>query len=454
MSARPLLTSGRFWVAVALLGAVILVVAGWVLLEPGPMDFADGRRVALAAYSGMSPTGVPSELAQANLIARGQYLTVAADCAACHTATVGKPFAGGFAFNLPFGTIYSPNITSDKETGIGDWSDADFLRAVHQGIDRDGQRLYPAMPYEAYTYLTDDDALAIKAYLFSLPPVRNAVRETALRFPFNQRWLMAAWSFLYNPDRRFEPNADRSPEWNRGAYVVEALAHCGECHTPRNLAQALDNRRKFSGAVTAGWQAFNISSDRATGLGAWSDEELEQYLSFGHAPRHGTAAGSMGEAVDLSLHHLSKSDIHAMITYLRSVPAASSPGFPPPKTEPAPVAPKLGVAANIDPRGKQIFEGACAACHNWTGAGTITPYATLTGAAAVNDPNAVNVVQILLNGMRRPTLGATVIMPAFGEAYSDSEIAAVANYVTARFGAAPSRVTSQQVADLRQQAGN
>jgi mono/diheme cytochrome c family protein len=265
---------------------------------------------------------------------------------------------------------------------------------------------------------------------------------------------MAAWSLLYNPDRRFEPNADRSPEWNRGAYLAEALAHCGECHTPRNLAQALDNRRKFSGALVTGWRAFNISGDRATGVGAWGDEDLEQYLSTGHAQRHGTAAGPMGEAVDASLNHLAKSDIHAIVTYLRSVPAVSTPAFPSPKIEPAPASPKLGIAADVDPRGKRIFEGACVSCHDWTGSGALTPYATLTGAVAVNDPSAANVVQIVLNGAKRTTLGETVFMPAFGQAYSDSEIAAVANYATARFGATPSRVTTQQVADARRQSGN
>jgi mono/diheme cytochrome c family protein len=454
MSLRRLLASGRFWGALAIVATVLLGVAGWMLYEPGPMDFAGGRRVPLAAYSGPNPTGVPPELGQADRLTRGQYLTDAADCVACHTAEGGKPFAGGYAFNLPYGTIYSPNITPDRQTGIGDWSDADFLRALHQGVARDGEHLYPAFPYDSYTYLADDDVLAIKAYLFSLPPVRNAVPESTLSFPYNQRWLLAAWSFLYNPDRRFEPNADRSPEWNRGAYVAEALAHCGDCHTPRNLAQGLDNRRKFSGALVTGWRAFNISSDRATGIGAWSDEDLEQYLSIGHAQRHGTAAGPMGEAVDNSLHRLLKSDVHAIVTYLRTVPPIATPGFPAPKMQPAPAAAKLGVAANVDPRGKHIFEGACVACHDWTGAGALTPFATLTGATAVNDPSAVNVVQIVLNGMRRPTLGATAFMPAFGGAYSDSEIAAVANYVTARFGSVPSRVTSSEVADLRRPKGN
>jgi mono/diheme cytochrome c family protein len=448
------LTSARFWAITTVAAAALLGVVGWALYEPGPMDFAGGRRVALNAYSGANPTGIPSELGQGDPITRGRYLAVAADCAVCHTAKGGKPFGGGYAFNLPFGTIYTPNITSDKQTGIGDWSDADFLRAVHQGVDDKGEHLYPAFPYDSFTYLSDDDVLAIKAYLFSLPPVHNVVPESALRFPFNQRWLLAAWSFLYNPDHRFTPNADRSPEWNRGAYVVEALAHCGECHTPRNVAQGLDNSRKFSGAVTDGWRAFNISSDRATGIGAWSDEELEQYLSVGHAQRHGTASGLMGEAIDASLRHLSKSDIHAIIVYLRSIPAVSTPGVPSPRMEPAPAAPKRGVAANVDPRGKHIFEGACAACHDWTGAGALTPFATLTGAAAVNDPSAINVVEIVLNGMSRPTLGATAFMPAFGDAYSDIEIAAVANYVTARFGSVASQVTSKQVADLRRPNGN
>ena len=444
----------RLWIATAIVAAIVLVGAGRMLREPGPMDFAGGRPFALTSYSGANPTGMPAELGQADPIARGRYLAVAADCAICHTSAGGKPFAGGYPFNLPFGTIYSPNITADRETGIGEWNDADFLRAIHQGVDRKGEHLYPAFPYDSYTYLTDDDALAIKAYLFSLPPVRNAVPANSLRFPFNQRWLMAAWSFLYNPDRRFEPNADRSPEWNRGAYLVEALAHCGDCHTPRNLAQGLDNNRKFSGAFVTGWSAFNISGDRATGIAAWSDGDLEQYLSTGYARGHGTAGGPMAEAVEASLNHFVKSDIRAMVAYLRSIPPVTTAGFRALRIEPAPAAPKLGVAADFDPHGKRIFEGACAACHDWTGAGTLTPYAALTGAGAINDPSAVNVVQVVLKGTQRPILGTTVVMPAFGGAFSDDEIAAVANYVTARFGSARSHVTNQQVADLRRQSGN
>ena len=169
--------------------------------------------------------------------------------------------------------LYSTNIHAGPEgdTGIGDYSDADFLDAVQRGVRRDGARLYPAMPYPSYTYMTDEDALAIKAYLFSLPAVHAANRADALSFPFNQRWAMSPWSLFFNENVRFQPNTARSPEWNRGAYLAEALAHCGDCHTPRNLALALDNRSKFAGAVAAGWHAFNITSDRGTGIGAWSD---------------------------------------------------------------------------------------------------------------------------------------------------------------------------------------
>jgi mono/diheme cytochrome c family protein len=369
---------------------------------------------------------------------------------ACHTSQGGKEFAGGLAIRLPFGTLYSTNITPDKETGIGDYSDQDFLNAVHRGIRRDGARLYPAMPFSSYTYMTDADALAIKAYLFSLPPVRVVAAADTLMFPFNQRWAMTFWSIVFNPDTRFEPDASQSPEWNRGAYVAEALAHCGECHTPRNLAFALDNRRKFAGAVTAGWRAFNISSDKTSGIGAWRDQDVASYLSIGHADGHGTASGPMGEAVDHSFSRLAPQDIGAVVAYLRSVPATASHDLPATLAPPAPASHKQGGGAT-DASGKLVFEGACVSCHGWTGESSISPFATLTGAWAVNDPSAVNVAQIVISGTRRLTPEGAVPMPAFGSAYSDEEIAAVANYVTARFGSKGSQLTAKDVAELRTQ---
>jgi mono/diheme cytochrome c family protein len=439
-----------------LIGIVVavLVVAGfglWLVMGPGPTDFAGGKRAALSGASGSGPGGVPAELANASLIERGQYLTRAADCVACHTTEGGQPFAGGRPFVLPFGTMYSTNITPDKMTGIGDYSDADFLRTMHQGVARDGTRLYPAMPYASYTYMTDADALAIKAYLFSLPPVDAPRPANTLAFPFNQRWLMGFWSFFFNPDKRFEPNTERSAQWNRGAYLAEAMAHCGECHTPRSLAFSLDNRHKFAGAKQAGWMAYNISTDKETGIGEWTPEQIGQYVAIGHAARRGTADGPMGEAVEYSLRYLTPADISALVAYVTTVPAVKSNNQPPVKESPAPDDHNMGVAPSIDPRGKEIYEGACVSCHGWSGQSPVLGYADLTGARAVNDPTATNVVQIVLGGTTRDSVHGSLYMPDFGDAYSDTEVAAVANYVTARFGSSPSNITATNVADLRKE---
>jgi mono/diheme cytochrome c family protein len=436
------------WVLAAIV-AVVVIVFAWVVFAPGPTDFAGGKRVALSEYRGEDPTGVPPELKTAGALERGEYLTRAADCEACHTSPSGAPFAGGRAFVLPFGTLYSTNITPDRQSGIGAYSDDDFLNIVHKGIGHGGRRLYPAMPYASYTYMTDADALAIKAYLFSLKPVHAPAPQNTLAFPFNQRGLMSIWSVLFNPDKRLQPRVERNPEWNRGAYLVEALGHCGECHTPRNLFQALDNRRKFAGTVQAGWRAYNITPDRTAGLGAWSDADVARYLSSGHAEGHGTATGPMGEAVDASLVHLTQGDITAMVMYLRSVPAIASSDLPQPATNLAPSSPAEGIAANVDPLGKAVYEGNCASCHGWSGVSPVISFATLTGARAVNDPTAINVAQVILSGAHRHAIGAGADMPAFGAAYSDYEIASVANYVTGRFGTQPSALTAERVAKLR-----
>jgi mono/diheme cytochrome c family protein len=441
-----------FGIAIAVIVIVALGFAAWLVLIPGPMAFAKGSTVVLADYKGPNPTGVPASLAKESLIKRGEYLAHAADCFACHTAKGGQAYAGGFAFNLPgIGTIYSTNITADKETGIGNYTDQEFLNALHKGIRSDGQYLYPAMSYTSYTFMTDADALAIKAYLFSLPAVHAAAKPNQLAWPYNNRSLMGVWDAFYAADQRFRPNPSQSPEWNRGAYLAEAMGHCGECHTPRNLAYAMNNRRKFAGALTAGWRAYNISSDAKSGLGSWSDNDLSTYLSTGHADGHGGAAGPMGEAADDSLTYLTPGDIHALVVYLRSVPAQDT-DLPRVVDKPAPAAYNEGVAADVDPRGAMIFAGACASCHDWTGVSPLSKYATLTGVRAVNDPSATNVAQAIIHGVDRDTAQGHIFMPAFGSAYSDDEIAAVANYVTARFGAKGAHLTEKDIAGLRKQA--
>ncbi|MGA9948685.1 MAG: c-type cytochrome [Xanthobacteraceae bacterium] len=433
---------------------LILIVAGfvaWRQFNPGPLAFAGGSTVALSDYKDANPTGVPASLASADVVKRGEYLARAADCMVCHTAPGGQAYAGGLAIPLPFGgTLYSTNITADKDTGIGGYSDQDFLNAVQRGVRKDGARLYPAMPYPSYTYMTDADALAIKAYLLSQPSAHAVNRADTLGFPYDQRWAMAIWSFFFNADTRFAPNTSQSAQWNRGAYIAEALAHCGECHTPRNLAFALDNRKKFAGAVTAGWHAYNITPDKGTGIGAWSDDEVFDYLAHGHASARGTAAGPMGEAVDESFSQMAPEDIHALVSFVRSVPPVASPDLPATLAPAAPASPKdNAVAANA--LGKKIFQEACVSCHNWTGVSAITPYATIAGARAVNDPAATNVAQIVISGTRRNEPQGVVSMPAFGSIFSDTEIAAVANYVTARFGSEKSAVTANDVAALRKQ---
>ena len=427
--------------------AAALGAVAWMATGPGPLAFAGSSSGQV--YAGASPTGAPPELARADPVTRGRYLAQAADCESCHTAPGGEPFAGGRAIPTVFGTLYSSNITPDAQTGIGGWSDADFLRAVHQGIGRDGRRLYPAFPYDAYAHMADADARAIKAFLFSLRPVRETPPANALAFPFDQRWLMGIWAALFSRDQGFQPVASRSPDWNRGAYLAEALAHCGSCHTPRNLLQGLDNRRKYAGGEAEGWRAYNITSDRLTGIGAWSDLELTQYLAKGHAEGRGAASGPMGEAVDLGLSHLTSGDLHALTVYLHSVPPLASKAVPGTLAGPAPASPKAPATQAGAASGKAIFEGACASCHGWDGRGSLTAYATLTGSRAVNDPSAVNVAQVVLTGSRRTTAQGAAFMPAFGAAYSDAEIAAVANYVTVRFGSAPSHLGAQDVARLR-----
>jgi mono/diheme cytochrome c family protein len=430
-----------------LLVGIVLIGAAYVLHVPAPTAFAGKQHVRIADYHDQDPSGVPAELKAASAVERGEYLTRAADCAACHTAQDGTPFTGGRAFVLPFGTLYSTNITPDAQTGIGAYSDADFLNAVHKGIGRNGTKLYPAMPFTSYTYMSDADVLAIKAYLLTLAPVHAPAPANTLAFPFNQRALMGMWAAIFNPDERFEPHTDKSAQWNRGAYLAEAMGHCGECHTPRNLAFAVNNSRKFAGAVQAGWRAYNITSDPHAGIGSWSDADLAHYLSIGHADGRGTATGPMGDAVENSLKYLKASDVDALVTYLRSVPGISSSDAPQLRTTPADDA-RVAAGTTAD-HGALVFEGNCAGCHGNTGVSPVLPYATLTGTRSINDPSGNNVAQVIIHGGQRHYAHDANNMPGFGETYSDEEIAAVANYVTARFGTKGSTLTAADVAKLR-----
>ncbi|HEX2335482.1 MAG TPA: cytochrome c [Hyphomicrobiaceae bacterium] len=430
-----------------------IIAAGWWMLHAGdPTAFAKGKRVELADFKGPDPTGVPASLANAELVARGEYLARAADCEACHSAPGGKPFAGGLPFKLPMiGTIYSTNITPDQETGIGTWSDEDFLKALHRGIGKDGKHLYPAFPYPSYALMTDGDVLAIKAYLLTLKPIKNTPPANDVSFPFNQRYLMMFWNTLFKPSHRFRPNADQPADWNRGAYLVEALGHCGDCHTPRNILFGLNNKRKFAGAIIQGWKAYNITPDRDWGIGSWSDEQLEGYLSTGHALGRGSAGGPMSEVVDNSLRHLSAPDLKAIVTYLKSVPHDGDGTDI--AAAPTPMALKevreLPAPPGESGPGLHVFEGACIGCHQFDGKGAVSNFASLVGSRTVNDPAGTNAAQALIGGTHLRLAKTAGFMPDFGNGYSDAEIAAVVNYVTGRFGARASALTPGDIKKRR-----
>lgn len=418
---------------------------------------AQAQNVAQNLAQNPAPAAAPAQQAQPSaLLQRGEYLTKAADCVACHTVLGGKPFAGGLPFKLPFGTMYATNITADRETGIGDWSDDDFVNALQKGVGKGGKHLYPSMPYTSYTQLSRDDALAIKAYLFSLPPVHQPNRPNGLIFPFNIRLSMMFWNLVFLKDQRFQPDPNLSAQENRGAYLATALGHCGECHTPRNIGFAMKAHHPLAGAELQGWRAWNLTADKSSGVGAWSDAQLNSYLSIGRADGRGAAAGPMGEAIENSLQYLTPQDTTALVAYLRKVPARA--GFPDTAVNltTAPMSASSAWAPGVGDGGSQngslgahVFQGACASCHQWNGQGQQTPYAALAGSQAVNDPAGLNVVQVMLRGERMHVRGQLVYMPTFARGYSDGELAAVANYVISHFGGKTGKVTPAMVKKAR-----
>jgi mono/diheme cytochrome c family protein len=374
-----------------------------------------------------------------DIVARGKYLAQAADCAACHMAPDGT-LAGGRAFQSPFGTLYSSNITPDQAVGVGAYTDDEWVSALREGVGRGGKHLYPAMPYTNYTQMSREDALAIKAYIMTLPASSAAAPANALRFPFSIRFLMVFWNYLYNPDHRFAPDSAHDAAWNRGAYLAEALGHCQQCHTPRNFMQGLKTSQAYAGALQQGWLAYNITSDGQSGLGRWSEADLATYLSSGHADNHGVASGPMAEAVSYSLRYLTPDDAKALAHYIKAIPAINT-GAPP---APSHVA--------EDALGARIFEGACASCHRLNGTGTESVYAALLGDHSAADPSATNLVQMLINGGKIGTPQGDMVMPAFGAGYTNTELAAVANYTIAHFGQQSGHATPDMVGKARDAA--
>ncbi len=438
----------------------------------GPILALLGALSAGAALADSAPPVMPPAQAYGDLslerIEYGHYLTLAGDCLGCHLRPGGKPFEGGLAMDTPFGTLYSPNITPHKEWGIGSFSDEDFLRALQHGIRPDGKPYYPALPYPSFTRVKDDDLLAIKDYLFSLEPSPYRPPETQLHWPFDLRDLLFGWQELYLTDRRFEPDPNKSEQWNRGAYLVEGLGHCGSCHTPRNLAGATEAPEALTGAVIDGWYAPNLTSELGAGLGDWSLDELVTYLRTGEAspasqpPRNplakpatpdqtnatdgpqAAALGPMAEVVHLSLSQLADSDLRAIAVYLRDQRARETPH------DRSKVTRQLSEQDDI--HGRRLYQHYCAGCHQSHGQGLAPYFPALRNNEVVNlaEPNDV-IKTLLLGAPADPSeaFSAHVVMPSFGSLLNDQQIAILASYIRANWGNGAAPVTPEQVSHLR-----
>jgi mono/diheme cytochrome c family protein len=374
--------------------------------------------------------------AQANsdLVEKGKYLTTAGGCVSCHTNPGGEPFAGNREIQTPFGAIYSPNISPDNDTGIGKYTDEQFYKALHDGLMANGDYLYPAMPFTSYTKVKRDDVLAIKSYLFSLKPIHSERRADKLAFPFNIRAGMGAWRALFFKPGEFQPDPEKSAQINRGAYLVEGLAHCGQCHTPRNIAQASESGAALEGAAIQGWYAPNITSDWKQGIGSWSEADLLSFFKKGIAPGHGIAVGPMAEMVHEDLKHLSDDDLKAIAAYLKSTP---------PKEEAA--GPALGGVAEVASR---LYLNNCASCHQPNGQGVKGQIPPLAENGAVKAQGPQDIVKVILAGL--PATDTFGPMPSFAAYLDDGQIAAIANYIRTRWGNnAPANADGFLVRDLR-----
>jgi mono/diheme cytochrome c family protein len=374
-------------------------------------------------------------------IARGRYLAIVGDCAGCHNAPGGLPYAGGLPIETPFGTLVSPNITPDRETGIGAWSDDQFANAMHDGTGRGGEHLYPAMPYTYYTKATREDVLAIRAYLETVDPVRNEVKVNQLPFPFDVRASMAGWNELYFKRGVFEPVAGKSDAWNRGAYLVEGLGHCGLCHTPKNVAGGDQTTRALQGSALQGWYAPNLTGDPRTGLGSWSVDDVAAYLKTGHN-NVSAATGPMSDVIVHSTSQMTDADLSAIAAYLKDQPAS---GGEPPR----PVAGEDRMMR----AGESIYFDNCAACHTSAGTGIPQLFPALKGSPSVQSSDPASLIRVVLRGAQSiatdpaPTAPS---MPALGWKLSDAEVAAVVTYIRNSWGNAASPVLASDVASARQ----
>ncbi len=385
------------------------------------------------------------------LVKRGRDLAAIGNCNDCHTVRGGKDFAGGLPVPTPFGIIYSSNITPDPETGIGRWPEAAFRRAMQSGVDRNGAHLYPTFPYDHFTHVSDEDDRALYAYLMTRRPVRAPARDNQLSFPLNQRVVVAGWKLLFLRHGTHQPDGTKSAEWNRGAYLVEGLAHCGACHTPRNALGAERARAAFAGGDVDNWHAYAINGQSPAPV-PWDAEALFEYLRQGWHPDHGVARGPMAQVVS-NLSVVPESDVRAIAIYMADVFGAPTPDRKRQADEvlaraasrPA-QAPQSG-SANAG--GGSVYAAACATCHESDRA---PPYGgiDLALSTAVSGPDARNAANTVLSGIRPVEGERSPIMPGYADSMTDDQIAALLDYLRTRFSNQPPwKNTAEIVRDAR-----
>ena len=413
------------------LAVVVLAGVGVALYANGNSsadDVADNRQLA-----------ADSAAPDAAAVKRGAYVAVQGDCAACHSVPGGQAFAGGYGLQTPFGVINSTNITPDTTTGIGNWTERDFFRAVRHGKRKDGQLLYPAMPYNAYVKMSDDDLHDLWAYIRSVKPVEKPAEPNTLGFPYNIRLAMLGWNLLFFKNAQYQADAGQTPEWNRGRYLVDGAGHCAACHTGKN-ALGGDSSAYLQGGELLGGYAPEITGNPHQGLGNWSNEQVVQYLKTG-SNHQAVAAGAMGEAVENSTQHLNDADLAAIASYLKSLKGSEA------------TAPSAVAASNpLMKRGALIYEANCMACHNVQGEGIdgmVTGFANNPG---IRSPSASNMISTVLKGGRAVATESNITaagMPSFAWKLNDGDIAAVLTYVRNSWGNAAPAVDAQTVGKAR-----
>lgn len=427
---------------------ILFIILAVLIVAGGAVTVAlFGRFDRQAPLANRQAFVMPSDPARrAELIRRGEYLARAGDCIACHTTRGGQPFAGGLAMPTPFGTLYTPNITPDDETGIGAWSAEDFYRAMHAGRGKDGRLLYPAFPFPSYTRVARADSDAIYAYLRSQAAVHQPNRPNEMQFPFSFRPLLIGWRLLFFSKGEFRPDPAQSAQWNRGAYLVEGLGHCSMCHTSINLLGGENKKASFSGGLIPlqNWYAPSLTSSEA-GLAGWTLDDITGLLKTGISQR-GAVFGPMSEVVHNSLQYLSDTDIRAMSTYLKALPQNKEP----PQPVQYKVSKPLGEKLRAD--GRKIYTQLCAVCHEENGLGRPPHWPPLANNQSIQMHSAVNPIRMVLEGGYPPSTAGNPRpygMPPFAQLLSDQEIAAVVTYIRTSWGNRGAPISPQQVNDLR-----